>query len=164
MTPVEPTPYYIRIASQSLSGLILALILFAVFVYNRQLNIAIASSLCCYLFYAIRSAIRTKYNLLEYKIDGEQIFLIYQDFDTIKSAEINERDLELKWSSLWERSQNKWKLTFYSRGEQIVYQTTTGDWSFQKLRTFVQDLYSSIKKEPSLNTRMTLDWWDKKVH
>jgi hypothetical protein len=163
MEPVEPTPYYIRTALHSLFGWVVALIFFIVFIYNRQPNIAIGLSLFWFCLWTIRSAIRTKYNLLKYEVNGEQILLTYQKFNSIRTASIDQNDLELKWTGLFERSPNMYKLKFYAKDQQIIYQTTTGDWPFDKLRTFIQDLYSNIDKEPSLDTRMTLDWWGKEV-
>jgi hypothetical protein len=157
----EPTPYYIRIILNSLFGWLIAFLFFVIFIYSQKPYLAITSSVFWLGIYSIRSAIRTKYNLIKFDVDNNFITFTYQKYNRILKTKIDHNQFDIKLTPLMEKSSKMWKLGIYSNNTLVFYQTTIGDWPFEKLKSFLIDLYTEIQKEPSLDTRMTFDWWEK---
>lgn len=105
-----------------------------------------------------RQAYWDKYYLLNYEIVDDQIIFQYQRFNKQVTANIGIDELTLKWRALPIRGKG-WQLKFYSTDQLQFSQTSFGDWNLANIKELLERLYSEIDREPSLETKMTLDWW-----
>lgn len=155
----KATKYWKRLVPAMTWPMILSGILVLVFLYNQNI-VGIWIGVGFFFFLLVREAYWARYQVLGYEIDQGVVIFQYQKFNKVHSCKIPVDGFNIKWRGL-PIKQKAYELKFYNRDNHIFSQMSFGVWSLEHLQSFLEELYHDIDKEPSLDTRMTLDWWGK---